>query len=243
MNKFILVFGFSLALLWSQNSMAQQDSIAKPKQTFLNQSIVPLSLIGAGLFVNYSKGSLGKVALQNRIQNGLNFHTKAENYIQFAPLAVLASADAFGLNTANTLQVHAKNAVLVTFANYVLVQSIKSITNTRRPNGGHHSFPSGHTSNAFALADMVHHELKDFHPVLAYSGYLFATTTGVFRILNNKHWVSDVLVGAGVGMLVTDVFYRIQSKNKTFKKQKKITSIFVPSFKEKTFGISGILYF
>ena len=94
------------------------------------------------------------------------------------------------------------------------------------------------------MAGILRHELKGSHPVLSYSGYLLATTTGAFRVLNNKHWVSDVLAGAGIGMLVTDMFYKIQGNHTaTHKKEKKVTSIFMPTFNEKTVGISGILYF
>jgi len=243
MNKRILIISLSLIWFCQNISYSQIDSISIKKNTFLKKSIVPLSLIGAGLYVNYAGGSLGKVSLQNHIQNGLNFHTKADNFLQFTPIAVLATADAFGLKTANNIKVQAKNIVIITAVNYVLVQSIKAITNETRPNGSKHSFPSGHTSNAFALAGILHHELKESHPFLSYSGYVLATTTGVFRVLNNKHWVSDVLVGAGLGMMVTDVFYKIQSKSKSYKNQKKITSIFVPSFKDKSFGVTGILYF
>jgi len=243
MNKHILILILSLACFCHNIGYCQTDSITTTKNTFLKKEIVPLSLIGTGLYVNYAGGSLGKVNLQNSIQNGLNFHTKADNYLQFSPLAILATADAFGIKTTNNIKVQAKNIVIITTTNYVLVQAIKAITNETRPNGGKHSFYSGHTSNAFALAGILHHELKSSYPFLSYTGYALATTTGVFRVLNNKHWVSDVLAGAGMGMLITDVFYRIQSKDNSQKKQKKITSIFVPTIKDKSFGISGILYF
>jgi membrane-associated phospholipid phosphatase len=72
---------------------------------------------------------------------------------------------------------------------------------------------------------------------------MFATTTGFFRVLNNKHWVSDVLVGAGVGMLVTDIFYKIQSKSATLEKERKTTSIFVPTINQNTVGFTGIITF
>ena len=244
MNKTILTLCISLAI-FSQNIGYSQktDSISTKKNTFLKKSIAPLSLIGTGIYVNYAGGSLGKVQLQNNIQNGLNFHTRADDFLQFAPIAVLASADMFGLKTKNTIKKQAKNIILITAANYAVVKSIKLITNETRPNGSSHAFPSGHTSNAFAMAGILHHELKDSHPILSYSGYVFATTTGVFRVLNNKHWVSDVLVGAGVGMLVTDVFYKMQSKNKTSKKERKTTSIFVPTINQNTVGFAGIITF
>ena len=242
MIKKIILSG--LLVFFISTSYAQTDSLKTSRKLFLKKEIVPLSLIGAGLYVNYAGGSLGKVQLQDNIQRGLNFSTRADNVLQFAPIGVLGLADVLGLKTANSIKTQAKNIVLITAANYVVVKTIKITTNETRPNGSKHSFPSGHTSQAFAMAGVLRHELKSNHPVLSYSGYLFATTTGAFRVLNNKHWVSDVLVGAGVGMLVTDIFYKIQNKHQgTHKKEKKVTSIFVLTFNNKTVGISGILYF
>lgn len=242
MVKKIILSG--LLVFFISTSYAQTDNLKTSRKLFLKKEIVPLSLIGAGLYVNYASGSLGKVQLQDNIQRGLNFSTRADDVLQFAPIGVLGLADVLGLKTANSIKTQAKNIVLITAANYVVVKTIKITTNETRPNGSKHSFPSGHTSQAFAMAGVLRHELKGSHPVLSYSGYLFATTTGAFRVLNNKHWVSDVLVGAGVGMLVTDIFYKIQNKHQeTRKKETKITTIFVPLFKEKTVGISGILYF
>ena len=240
-KKFILL---TITISLFSITYAQNDSIAASKKSFFKKEILPLSLIGAGIYVNSVGGSLGKVQLQDNIQRGLNFNTRAEDFLQFAPIGVLGFADMIGLKTTSNLKKQAKDIALITAANYIVVKTLKIATNETRPNGSKNSFPSGHTSNAFALAGILRHELKGSHPVLSYSGYLFATTTGAFRVLNNKHWVSDVLVGAGVGMLVTDMFYKIQGNHTaTHKKEKKVSSIFVPTFKEKTVGISGILYF
>lgn len=243
MNKFILALIITSSLFFQNLSFSQTDSITTVKNDFLKKSIVPLSLIGAGIYVNYAGGSFGKVSLQNHIQKGLNFQTQADDVLQFSPLVILSIADAVGLKTENNIKTQAKNLLIITASNYAIVKSLKLITNETRPNGSSNSFPSGHTSNAFALAGMLHHELRKSNHLLSYSGYVFATATGTLRVLNNKHWVSDVLVGAGVGMLVTDIFYKLQGQQATKKKEKKISAIFVPSIKEKSFGVSGIISF
>jgi membrane-associated phospholipid phosphatase len=60
------------------------------------------------------------------------------------------------------------------------------------------SFPSGHTTVAFAAATVFAMEYKNkpWIPVLSYSA---ATLIGLSRITENKHWATDVLVGAGLG--------------------------------------------
>ena len=86
------------------------------------------------------------------------------------------------------------------------------------------AFPSGHSTIAFTNAAVLQNEFQETSTVYAYSGYAFAATTGVFRMLNNKHYVSDVLVGAGIGILVTQLVYHFEPlKNfNPFKKSKNI---------------------
>jgi len=56
-------------------------------------------------------------------------------------------------------------------------------------------------------ATVLYLEYRDDAPWLAWSGYLFASATGMLRIMNNAHWVSDVLAGAGTGILITHLVY------------------------------------
>ena len=69
--------------------------------------------------------------------------------------------------------------------------------------GDHSSFPSGHTTAAFAAAATVTSESRRWWPhqtwwvaPLMYGG---ATMVGVSRMYDNKHWASDVAVGAMIG--------------------------------------------
>lgn len=90
----------------------------------------------------------------------------------------------------------------------VIVQSLKSITHVQRPNGnGYQSMPSGHTAQAFQLATMLDMEYREVSPWISVSGYAVASATGALRILNNKHWISDVLTGAGIGIFTTKFVY------------------------------------
>ena len=129
-------------------------------------------------------------------------------------------------------------------ANTIVIGSIKRISNEERPNGGAHSFPSGHTSTAFVMATVLFHEFKDNKPALAYSGFAFATATGVLRVLNNAHWVSDVLVGAGIGIIITDLVYRFEPlKNWNPFKNKKIHAIISPTYLDNKFGLYANVQF
>lgn len=216
-----------------------------PQKSFLKQSIVPLSLIGAGLIVNYSTGIFGKENLQEHIQNKFpDFHTDIDDYLLFIPLATMYTADIFKVPSKNDAFTQTKYLLIAGLANQLVTFGLKNILDETRPNGEHHSFPSGHTSNAFVIATVLFHEFKETRLLLAYSGYLFATATGVLRVLNNEHWVSDVLVGAGIGILITDLVYRIEPfKNWNPFKNKKMNAILSPTFMKNGFGLYANLQF
>ncbi len=88
------------------------------------------------------------------------------------------------------------------------VKSLKYTTREIRPdNTSNNSFPSGHTATAFMCATILHKEYGMKSPWYSIGGYTLAGITGVTRQLNNRHWIGDVLVGAGIGMISTDLGY------------------------------------
>ena len=90
------------------------------------------------------------------------------------------------------------------------VQTMKSTTHIRCPDDSNNkSFPSGHTATAFVGAHILFKEYKDISLWIGITGYAAATTIGVFRVLNKKHWVSDVVTGAGIGILSAELGYML----------------------------------
>ena len=81
-------------------------------------------------------------------------------------------------------------------------------------NDNYQSFPSGHTTAAFAFASVISAESSHWWPdsrwVVGPVLYGAATLTGVSRIYNNRHWASDVLAGAAVGTLTGIKVFRYQ---------------------------------
>lgn len=151
-----------------------------------------------------------------------NFATKShiENYLQYAPPVLV-----YGLNLAG---IHGKNTFVDRTLIYVMAQgmlnisvfSLKKFTHRLRPdNSDYNSFPSGHTGNTFAGAEFMSQELGDKSAVYSVVGYAFATTTGVFRIYHKDHWFSDVIAGAGFGILSTKAAYLLYPyiRNNLFK--------------------------
>ncbi|HAO64286.1 MAG TPA: phosphatidic acid phosphatase, partial [Porphyromonadaceae bacterium] len=61
---------------------------------------------------------------------------------------------------------------------------------------------------AFVAATILHKEYgMTRSPWFSVGGYALATATGVMRVLNNRHWISDVMAGAGIGIISTELGY------------------------------------
>jgi len=87
------------------------------------------------------------------------------------------------------------------------VELLKTQIPVERPNTVTRSFPSGHTAITMMSAHFMFKEYKDTSPWIGVGGYLAAATTGVFRMVNKKHWFSDVVMGAGIGLLSVEIGY------------------------------------
>ena len=197
------IFSFLIAIFLVGSTQAQTDSSITAKRC-----IAPALLITSGSILSLPSLSL-KINLRDFIQSKTNnYRTTIDNSIQYAPIVELYAADLLGFQTKNTAWGHTKCLALSELGTAGITHLMKYAFSIDRPDGSNdNSFPSGHTSQAFTAATVLYLELKDTYPVYAYSGYVFATATGVLRMVNNKHWISDVLVGAGLGILVTNLIY------------------------------------
>ena len=79
-----------------------------------------------------------------------------------------------------------------------LTQGLKVSVRRRRPDGTRFSFPSGHTSTTFATATVLQ---RRGGWRLGIPAYAFAAYVGASRLQANRHYLSDVLFGAGLGIV------------------------------------------
>jgi len=89
--------------------------------------------------------------------------------------------------------------------NLAITHGLKNIVNHKRPNGSDKSFPSGHASAAFQGASFIHKRYGLKYAVPAYIGAFFV---GYSRVQSNKHYIEDVIAGAGIGIASSFYFTR-----------------------------------
>lgn len=164
--------------------------------------------------------------IRDRVMGGMpGFHTEVDNYIQYLPLATQLTMGLSGVKgrSKNRWQLLATDAMAAAMM-AAMTNGLKFGVNRTRPNGGHRSFPSGHTATAFMGATLLAHEYGHRSVWFPIAGYSVATATGVLRILNNRHYASDVLVGAAIGIASAELAYwasdAIFNERKLFKSKR-----------------------
>ena len=136
------------------------------------------------------------------------FNRHADDYLQYAPAAVMLGMKAAGMEGRSSWgRMIVSDAFSALFMGGV-VNTLKQTTHVMRPDGSNdRSFPSGHTATAFMTATMLTKEYGHKSPWIGIGAYTAASATGLMRMANNKHWLSDVLTGAGIGILSTELGY------------------------------------
>lgn len=225
MKKFIIII---LSLISFEVSAQVKDTTKKNVADTIKKDLLtapdtvkklhsnPLSLIPPGAAIAYGVLSFSvhpirqlDFDVQGEIKKtSPNFNTKAESYFLAAPIVMVYGLNLIGETGKNTFI--DRTALLGLSAAYAGVSSlsIKHFSHRLRPNGSDYlSFPSGHTTIAFMGAEFLAQEYSEKSPVYTVIGYTFAVTTGVFRMYNRDHWLSDVVAGAGFGIISTKLAY------------------------------------
>lgn len=125
------------------------------------------------------------------------FFRNIEDYLQFVTLFYVVTIAFFYQDLRSCL----KQLAISLAATILVIYSLKYLINAKRPNGiGGYSFPSGHTSFAFAISAMIH---KRYNLYYAIPAYINAILVGYLRVFHNKHYVVDVVCGAIIAIIIT----------------------------------------
>jgi membrane-associated phospholipid phosphatase len=206
--------------------------------------IIPALLIGGGIAINNQDFKNKQINWHN--QNYKDFSNKADDFLQLAPHAAVFGLDWIGVKSKHDFK--DKVGLMLTGGIIMLgtVNALKYTTDQIRPDGSSaNSFPSGHTANAFFGATILAKEYSDKSILITIGGYSVATATGALRILNNRHWASDVLVGAGIGIVSGEVAYIVYPwlKEKLGGKGKNKSVVFIPTYNGNIMGANLVIGF
>ena len=185
----------------------------KPYKVMDDLSFVGLPIFAAGLIIKGDKASFRQDYKNPHSNTRLitNFKTGIDDYTQFFGPAMTVGLKLGGYEGRSDWG-RLLGSSLMSYAIMAgFVNGIKYTASEMRPDGTTaNSWPSGHTATSFVGATILHKEYGlTRSPWFSVAGYGVATATGVMRILNNRHWISDVLSGAGIGIMSTELGYAL----------------------------------
>ena len=191
-------------------SPEQLRLIAADKSVKFNgvQLIAPLTLVAVSSFGTWDKRAK---EINTAIRDGLNdwrgdHRMHFDDYVQYLPAV---SYLALGFTGAKARHSFGERLIALGtsyIAMGIMTNTVKYTVREPRPNNveERNSYPSGHTATAFMGAELVRREYGTGYGVAA---YVVACGIGAMRIYNNRHWLNDVLAGAGIGILSAQIGY------------------------------------
>ena len=222
------------------------NTVTKKRNAGYKTFLVP------GILIAYGAASLESKGLRNfntEIKQEIwleNPHKKTtiDNYLQYSPAVAVYALNGLGIKGRNNFIDRSMIYFLSNVMMSATVLGVKKLTHELRPDGSdYYSFPSGHTAEAFASAEFLRQEYKNISPWYGIAGYVAASATGVLRMYNNKHWMSDVLAGAGVGIASTKLAYLIYPAiKKKFFKNKTMNTMVMPYYQSGSAGLAMVYH-
>jgi len=188
------------------DSLAIEPPAPKPRR-FVNTFAAPVAFVTAGLMIQGQNQHIQHFLNQQIDERGPKAPSNVSDYTQFAPMVMMFALTATHHKGEHKFLNQFSLAVQSEALMIAFVRPLKYLTNETRPDGGSHSFPSGHTAQAFMAATLLHKEFGKKSIWYSVAGYTMATAVGSCRMMSNRHWASDVLVGAGIGILSTNLVY------------------------------------
>lgn len=197
----------SVCLCSSAQSVTGDSLSVDTDRPRLRQMIVPAALIAVGSF-GVSNGWL--CSLKQEVKDGFydlrgDNRFKADDYLQYLPVAANIGLGFIGAKSRHPFRERMAATATAYAAMGLMVNVTKFAVNERRPDSGAlNSFPSGHTATAFMGAELIREEYGNAYGIGAYA---FASGIAVLRLYNDRHWLNDVIAGAGVGILSARIGY------------------------------------
>lgn len=181
--------------------IAQEDSLIREEMRFnMDGAFMPLR----GMIQTFTHKSFRNVP---------GPYVKRDNHwgdwaLGLSPLAATWTLKAFGVKSRSTTQRMVTANGLALGLTVGLSQTLRWTVSEERPDGtGTNSLPSMHTAVAFMGATVLSREYGHISPWVTIGGYAAATGTQMLRINHNAHWMNDIFMGAGIGVVSTNIAY------------------------------------
>lgn len=138
-----------------------------------------------------------------------SFAYSYDDYLPYLSLVLLFGLKFAGVRSRNSWKPFLTSMLFSIALALIIVLSMKSLSGILRPDGSDFlSFPSGHTFTAFLTASLLYKEYGFKKGVWIKAAiYAPAIITGLTRILNNRHWLSDVSAGAILSLMIVGLGY------------------------------------
>lgn len=177
-----------------------------------------------------------------RWRNGNYMHF--DDYVQYLPIAAYLSMGAMGVKSKHNFRDRVIAGATAYVCMVAISQGVKYTVREKRPDSNaRNSFPSGHTSEVFTGAELVRSE----YPLgVGIGAYTVATGIAFMRLYNNRHWLNDVIAGAGVGILSGRVgYWMLPVWRRWLKLTPGITAVAMPSYnpETRTVGLAAAITF
>lgn len=193
-----MLLGFHPSLL----AQLQNDSLLGEKSERCNYSqwVVPAGLVLGGSLLGVERWHAVDDAVNDwMLEISAGNYWQGDDYLQYVPVVTQFGLDFAGVEARHSF----KERTLLTATAYasmgVMVLGLKNIVSEKRPDSpAHNSFPSGHTATAFMGAELMRME---YGWGWGLAGYSVATCVAFLRMYNGRHWLNDVIAGAGFGIL------------------------------------------
>ena len=249
MNKIktLIIVSLLTTTLFGQNK--EIDSLSKKQIPKFNYKslIIPTALIGYGVIGLENKGIKNfNLDVKKELNGHVNEEFSVGDMVQYTPALSVYGLNALGIKGKHNL----KDRTIILGTAFIImgttVFGMKKLTQVNRPDDSNiTSFPSGHTATAFMGAEFLYQEYKDVSIWYGVSGYLVASGVAYLRIYNNRHWLTDVIAGAGFGIISTKVAYWMYPfmKRTFFKDKKDRDGIVMPFYNGKEYGIGFSMSF
>ncbi len=225
----------------------------------LRTTHTPLKFKPAALILPVALITYGAVGIKNDpmddwdqdIRNELGMRgqrTMIDDVTRFVPIAAVYALDLSGVKSKNNF---VDRTIILGGATALMFTSVKVVKNNAaisRPEGGSlTSFPSGHTALTFMGAEFLHQEYGHHSIWYSVAGYGVATATGFLRLYNDKHWFTDVMAGAGFGILSMKIAYWLYPKIKnlfqTSEKPSKFEVSLMPTIQNNDLLLGAVIKF